>query len=803
MKYSILEKYTVPENVYDELFAATFQPRKITQIILDRLKQLGAAETEKRYRRLNYTQYYQSLIESENEEKAVCLDSFPLCIDEDEWSFLQRGISQRAKLYNLIAKDIYGKQSLIKEGIIPPAVIFANPFFLNMLWNNDNKNNYSYVNLMSTDIVRNTQGEFIAVNDKFQIPEGLGKALENRMAMARSYPELFNDLSVVRLRSFFLNFRESLFDKIDEESTIVLLASEPEKDRRFEDAFLAKYLKLQLVDNDDLTIRNFNVYLKTLTGLKKVDIILRRIEDGMCDPLELKIDSGEGTVGLISAEKNGNVKIVNSLGTSILETPILRVFLPQISKFFLNEDLILKPVSAYWLGIEKDKDRILNNPENYMFYNAFNNNEKYVYNKLTMTAQMTLLEKITNNPELYTAEEYIKTSVTPYLHNDKYETSDAHYRFFASYTKNECNVMPGGYGWVETKNNSQKIEKDIWITSSSDKKDNIQIRKPEKIEISRAEGDLPSKAAENMFKLGKKLEDAEFFARILRLVSKRLADRELSELIKPVPLIFSSIMENPVTEHNFENILWNLAMQKTENDGIQPICKAVRFLAIQLRDRISEDSWQILKNFGEEKIPDGKSSAELLPYLEKIIYDTAAVEGLISESMTRAHGWRFLDVGRRISRAVFTLKLIKNMPFKETYSYELLSSLLEIGDSTLTYFRRYGAKLHCAPILDLLFCDDKNPHSVAYQVKKLEKAAKKLPRSANNVYLEPLDKEILSLSDKLKLVDIYKLLENENAITDFCEDCIKEILTIEQILSREYLNHTPHKGTKLDVSAEV
>ena len=802
MKYSILEKYIVPENVYDELFVATSQPREATRKILDRLKELGDAETEKRYRRLNYTQYYQSLIEYENEEKAVCLDSLPLCINEEEWTFLQQGISQRAKLYNLIAKDIYGEQSLIKEGIIPPSAVFANPFFLNMLWNKDNVDNYSYVNLMSVDIVRDTKGEFIAVNDKFQIPEGLGRALENRMSMARSYPELFNDLSVERLRNFFLNFRDSLFDKIDKDSTIVLLASEPEKDRRFEDAFLAKYLKLQLVDNDDLTIRNFNVYLKTLTGLKKVDIILRRIEDGMCDPLELKIDSGEGTVGLISAEKNGNVKIVNSLGTSILETPILRVFLPKISKFFLNEDLILKPVKAYWLGVEEDKNKILNNPENYMFYNAFNNNETYIYSKLTMTAQMTLFEKITNNPELYTAEEYIKTSVTPYLHNDNYETSEAHYRFYASYTQNKCNVMPGGYGWVETKDSSQKIEKDIWITSSSDKKDNIRIRKPEKIEISRAEGDLPSKAAENMFKLGKNLEDAEFLARILRLVSKRLADREVSEIIKPLPVIFASIMKNPVIEHGFENILWNLVMQKTENDGLQPICKTVRFLAVQLRDRISEDSWQILKNFGEEKLPEDKSSAELLPYLEKIIYDTAAVEGLISESMTRAHGWRFLDVGRRISRAIFTLKLIKNMPFKEPYSFELLTALLEIGDSTLTYFRRYGTKLHCAAILDLLICDDKNPHSVAYQAKKLEKAVKKLP-PLNKIYFEPLDKEVLNLSDKLKLVDIYKLIENENALADFCEERIKEILTIEQILSREYLNHAPHKGIKLDVSTEV
>lgn len=190
--------------------------------------------------------------------------------------------------------------------------------------------------------------------------------------MARAYPELFHDLNVERLNDFFEDFRQTiLYGDKNEDSNAVLLASEPERYQRSEDAILAKHLKLQLVENNDLSIRGFKVYLKTLTGLKKIDTILRRVEDGMCDPLELRIDSGEGAVGLISAVRSGSVKVVNALGTGILETPIIRAFLPEAAKYFLGEDLLIEPVKTYWLGDEKAKKQALSHPEKLMFYNAF------------------------------------------------------------------------------------------------------------------------------------------------------------------------------------------------------------------------------------------------------------------------------------------------------------------------------------------------------------------------------------------------------------------------------------------------
>lgn len=809
MKYDISEKYKVNDEIYDELFLSDGTPRKITQILLNRLKEMGDDEAERRHKRLNYTQYYQALIKANNDNNNKGLDSIPFFIGAEEWHKLERGISQRAKLYDLIVRDIYGEQRLIKDKIVPPAFVFANPDFLQMLWTGKTSDD-CFINLMSTDIIRKKDGTFVAVNDRFQIPEGIGSTLENRLSMARAYPELFHDLNVERLNDFFEDFRQTiLYGDKNEDSNAVLLASEPERYQRSEDAILAKHLKLQLVENNDLSIRGFKVYLKTLTGLKKIDTILRRVEDGMCDPLELRIDSGEGAVGLISAVRSGSVKVVNALGTGILETPIIRAFLPEAAKYFLGEDLLIEPVKTYWLGDEKAKKQALSHPEKLMFYNAFEKTEFWIYEKMTTTAQLALAEKIIQNPEGFTAEEYVQTSTTPYVHCGEYRCGEAHFRFFSSNTKDKCSLLPGGYGWVIDKNGKKVIEKDIWVISNGELKSNTNKYKHiEAMALSRAGGDLPSRTADNLFKLGKNLEKAELLTRIARGIARRLADRELSDIAAPIPFLLKSWQENFSANYEYEDILWNLSMKKTDEDGLQPIFKQIRLLAVQLRDRISEDTWQFIKGFGEHKLPESKDAAALLPYMQRIISDAAAFEGLISEGMTRGHGYRFLEIGRRIERGILTLKLIKNMLKDKTENeQQLLTSMLEVTDGSLTYYRRYGVKLHSAPITDLLMCDESNPHSVAYQAALIEKTVNELPQATDVIFFTPLDKEILKLTSELRLVDIYNLVKEldgkRQMLADYCDTRIKEFENIEEMLSREYFNHIPQKGIKAAMATEV
>ena len=807
MKYDISAKYQVNTGVYDELFDKNNQPRKTTQILLDRLNELGYDEAERRHKRLNYTQYYRTLAPSDNTNTS--LDSVPLFITKEEWKTLRKGLIQRAKVFDMLADDIYGEQKIIKDKIVPPALIFANPDFLQMIWTGKSTGK-GFISLMSTDVVRRSNGSFVAVNDRFQIPEGLGSAIENRLSLARSYPEFLHDLNVKRQDKFFDDLRQSLLgENPNDEANAVLLASEPERYQRTEDSILARHLKLQLVENDDLSVRGFNVYLKTLSGLQKIDTIFRRVEDGMCDPLELRIDSGEGAVGLISAVRSGNVKILNGLGTGILETPIVRAFLPKIAKYFLNEDLILEPVKSYWLGEEKYRKEILANLDNRMFYNAFGKTESWIYEKMTMTAQLSLTERILQNPPNFTAEEYVKTSTTPYVSGDGYAQGDAHFRFYTSKNNDDFEVLTGGYGWVTDDNGKKVIEKDIWVLGDNVSQESSKDRKNfEILALSRAGGDLPSRTADNFFKLGQNLEHADLLARNARSIAKRLADRELCDLCAPVPYLLKVWQKDLNSEYEFENTLWNLVMKKTEDKGLQPVCKQIRFLAIQLRERIAEDTWQFIKSFGEHKLPEGKGAAALLPYLQRMIADSAAFQGLISDGMTRGHGWRFLDLGKRLEHGIITLKIIKNLLKNKTDNEKsMLNALLAVGDGSLTYFRRYGTKLNAAAILDLLLCDESNPHSVAFHAMEIEKIVNQLPLAKENVFLAPLDREILRLTSALRLADVHALVKDENGrrstLSNYCDERIKEFENIGELLSREYLNHIPQKGIKTAMATEV
>lgn len=807
MKQDIFNKYQICPDVYDELFSSDNTPRRATQILLEKLLELGNAETERRRQRLNYTQYYQTLTQQDNN---MNLDCIPLLISSEEWAILKKGLIQRAKVFNMLADDVYGEQNIIKDKIVPPTLIYANPDFLQMLWTGK-KSKQNFINLMSTDVVRNQKGEFIAVNDRFQIPEGLGNTIENRLSLARSYPELLHDLNIERHNKFFEDFREFLLGENEQdESNAILLASEPERYQRTEDSILARHLHLQLVENDDLAVRGFKVYLKTLTGLKKINTIFRRVEDGMCDPLELRIDSGEGAVGLISAVRSGNVNILNSLGTGILETPIIRAFLPQIAKYFLNEDLIIKPVKSYWLGNEQIRKEILSNLNNKMFYNAFGKTEYWIYNKMTPTAQLSLSEKIMQNPENFTAEEYITTSTTPYCSEKEYKQGNAHFRFYTSNAKDKFSVLSGGYGWAADKNDKKIIEKDIWIINNGELKNVYTKTKntEETIALSRAGGDLPSRTADNFFKLGQNVEKAKLIARLSRVIAKRLADVELFDLNESIPYLLQALDENINSNYEFENSLRNFLMKKTEEKGLQTVCKQIRFLAVQLRERIAEDTWQFIKSYGEHKLPEGKGAAALLPYLQRIISDSAAFDGLIAEGMTKGHGWRFLDLGKRIEHSITALKIIRAL-LKEKNENEkfILNSLLEVSDGSLTYFRRYGTKIHSAPILDLIMCDESNPHSVAYQAARIERIVNELPQATDKVLMTPLDKEIIKLTSQLRLADSYNLVKTDNniryALSLFCEERIQEFENIKDLLSREYLNHIPQKGIKFAMATEI
>ena len=760
-------------------------------------------------------------------------DPIPLVITTDEWKTLEAGVAQRARLFNALASDIYGEQRLWKEGKLPAALLFANPDFLQVVWKVRPAGGL-FVNLASTDVVRLKDGSFVAVEDHLQVPEGLGRALENRIGVSRAFPELFRSMRTERLAVFFKKLMDGL-DEMHKEicnwgesDKVVLLASGPENPRRAEDAVIARYLGIPLVENDDLAIRNMQVYMKTLMGLKKIGTIFRRVEDGMCDPLELRVDSGEGAVGLISTVRAGNVAIANFLGTGVLESPMFKPFLPEICRELLGEELLLHDVETLWLGNDEDAERVLNDPEKWIFKKAFRDAENFketepkAYASMTTTAQLALLQAVEEAPEQWVAEKSIDVATVytyrePPLnatqnnaaHSDGGKTGGpvfssvtARMRFFAVNTKTETAVMPGGLGIL-----SDKLgEKDIWVLSENPVV-NFSLLAPasQTITPSRASGNLPSRAAENLFRLGRALSASNMMARIARGIAVRLSDESWMDMPELPWILKAGLSDESQSRlaQDPENALRYFILRKDNKDGMQCVLTEIRDLGMQLRDRISEDLWLYLNGFGIAEMPAGPGAAALLPYLKEVLSDSAAVAGLAADSMTRGHEWRFLEIGREIECAIRTLQLVKSLlstsPTDEMTNLRLLQAVLEIGDGLMTYHRRYGGRLQIVPVIDLLLSDESNPRSVAYQVAKLREASKHLPgNNQSEATFSPLDRELMRVLSELRLANIEQLAETQNNnrenLIKLLDEQINSIERIAEIVTRLYLSHAPRTG---------
>ncbi len=749
-------------------------------------------------------------------------DPLPLVISTDDWKIIEAGVAQRAKLFNALASDIYGEQRLWKEGKLPAALLFANPDFLQVVWKARPVGGI-FVNLASTDVARLEDGSFVAIADHFQVPEGLGRALENRIGVSRAFPELFRSMRTERLAGFFKKMRDGLdamHKKIGgegETGKVVLLASSPDNPRRAEDAVIARYLGIPLVENDDLAIRKMQVYMKTLMGLKKIGTIFRRVEDGMCDPLELRIDSGEGAVGLISAVRAGNIAIANFLGTGVLETPMFKPFLPEICRELLGEELLLRDMETLWLGNATDAERVFAKPEKWIFRKAFRDAESFketepkAYASMTTTAQLALLQAVEESPEQWVAEKAMNLA-TVYAYRGEFTPAIALMRLFAVNTAKETSVMPGGLGILD----NGLGEKDIWVLSEKTVA-NFSLLAPagQSITPSRAGGDLPSRAAENLFRLGRDLSASNMMARIARGIAVRLSDESWMDMPELPWILKAGLTDEsqPRLMQDPENALRYFILRKDNKNGMQCVLTEIRELGMQLRDRISEDLWLYLNGFGIAEIPAGTGAAALLPYLKEVLSDNAAVAGLAADSMTRGHEWRFLELGREIECAIRTLQLIKDLlsiaPEDEMTHLRLLQAVLEIGDGLMTYHRRYGGRLQIVPIIDLLLSDESNPRSVAYQVAKLRKATKHLPgNDLSEATFSPLDRELMRTLAELRLANIEQLAETTNNkrenLIKLLETQINSIERISEIISRLYLSHAPRAGvfhaTTTDVS---
>ncbi len=757
MLRKLLSNYAALDDRYDELLAAPGQPRPHWEGFLRALAERegpGVSDTlslmERQIRENGIT--YNVYADPKGADRPWEVDPLPLLLAPSEWEEIEAGIAQRAELLNHVLADIYGDQTLLKSGAIPPSVVFGHSGYLHQVQGIRPPSGVHLFNY-AADLARSPDGRWWVVNDRTQAPSGAGYALENRLVVSRVFPQLFRDLHVQHLASFFSNMRESLLrwaPKGDGPPLIALLTPGPYNETYFEHALLARYLGFALVEGSDLTVRDGRVWLKTVDGLKRVHAILRRQDDDYCDPLELRSNSALGVAGLTDCARRGTVMLANALGAGVLESGALLGYLPKLSERLLGEPLRLPSVATWWLG------------EPAAFRDAWQRLDKLIIKPLdraggdpalfgadlSQAQRDALHARVAARPQRYVAQEWVHVSQAPVLERgpgrgpDHLSARTVGLRVFAVATPNGYRVMPGGLARVAGDNDSRVIamqrggtSKDTWVLSDGPVNASFSLLSstvtPADLVTSR--GNVPSRTAENTFWFGRYGERCDATARLLRVAIACVlghgdtnADDRSDGLVPTLALARRLFLvdsadpgDNPGTEL--------LRAATHPNEGLSHRLRQLSRVAFNLRDRMSADNWRTLNTLIADPVFQRGSSLPLaLGWLDRAVTTMMTLSGYVLDGMTRGSGWRFLSIGRRIERLSHLCTALQ-VATEEGRACGL-DWLLELADSTVTYRSRYLVAPEWMPVLDLLLRDDTNPRSVAFQVKGLVDYVDKLER---------------------------------------------------------------------------
>ncbi|HEX3717186.1 MAG TPA: circularly permuted type 2 ATP-grasp protein [Verrucomicrobiae bacterium] len=773
-----LEGYPPGELVFDEAFSDASQLRPHYARFFNALEQLDPEELKHRWessRRLlreqgaTYNAYDES--GSYAREKPWQLDPIPLVMAPQEWRVLEMALIQRATLINKILADCYGAQELIRSRSLPPALVFAQPDYLRPCRGIEAVNN-TFLHFYAADLARSPDGQWWVVSDRTQIPTGVGYALANRVVTSRVLSEAFRSCHVHRLAGFFRELQASLVrlapSHIDS-PRIVLLTPGPYSETYFEQGYLARYLGYMLVEGQDLTVRDDRVYLKTLGGLEQVHVILRRVDDDFCDPLELRNDSILGVPGLIEALRAGNVTVANALGAGLLQSPSIMAFLPGLCERLLDEELALPSVATWWCGQESARKHVIENLDRLLVKPAFRWEARSQQVKLGAAQREALKRRIEFQPHLFAAQEQIELSTAPCWGPTGLAPRPVTLRVYLVATDTTYKAMPGGLtrvggdtGWHSVSMQQGGASKDTWVLSDQPVETVTLLHSSGgDVQLRRVGNNLPSRLADNFFWLGRYAERADATARLLRAALTRFSPETTGTAMPPLTPILQSLkikLEPDSDPADMEASLLGAIFDLDHPGSLRATAESLQRLAIFLRERTSNDLWQVLSAMADHLAMPARTlgmlAGDAIGVVNQTLMSLAAFRGLARENMTRAQGWRFLDMGQRIERSIYLCVFLDHAlasPYADNPS--VLEAVLEVADSSITYRGRYNLLPNIATVYDLALLDDTNPRSLLFQLNQLVKHFERLPGERENALPSPGQRILLECLTSLRLLD--------------------------------------------------
>jgi len=717
---------------------------------------------------------------SQQAARAWPLELLPAMLTPEDWALIEAGVQQRVRLMEATMADLYGEQTLLRDALLPASLVFAHPQYLRPV-HGVAPTGGTRLHVAAFDLARTPLGGFRMLAQRLQAPSGLGYLLENRIIIARQFHDQFADLNVQRLASTFRGLLDGLLlaSPAGERSRIVLLTPGPLNETYFEQVFLARYLGITLVEGSDLTVRDHKLYLKTLHGLEQVHVVLRRVDDEFLDPLELRADSALGVPGLLQALRAGQVVMANAPGAGVLESPGLAAFWPAVSRRLLKEELLLPAATSWWCGEASvwaaQRDKLAD----FVVAPTFPDSRftPRVAAHLSAAERAALVERIDADPAAFTLQSRLRPGETPVWADGQLHPRAAVMRVFAiANGAGGWRVLPGamtrvagrpshdglhsvgeGSGsshdpWLSMQHGSASV--DTWVIASGVVDKSTLLPKPLSAdELKGWHRSVTSRAAENLFWLGRYTERAENCVRLARVALEALPEASapvlqlVGELVRFHGLVGRNVPAPAKAPRVFERALVHGLrisapgpdgdMRQVATTSVAHNLRSLRQCAQSLRERLSPEHWKLIHEVDDHfeqhlgavlDAGEGHAAApDVLGVLARAATHLAAITGAQTDRMTRDDGWRLLSVGRQIERLdMLAHALALGFEHRVHEADDGFNLLLGLFDSVITYRAQFQARREVLPLLHLLVMDTDNPRSLAWVARTMRDRLRKL-----------------------------------------------------------------------------
>ncbi len=757
-----------PGSSHDEILAANGQVRPYWRPLMARLEPLGRERLGERHDEalrllrengVTYTIYG----DPRGGERLWPLDLIPFLIPAEEWRLIERGVEQRARLLNALLADIYGPQRMVASGRLPPSLLESDSSFLRPCHDIEPPGGI-YLHLYAVDLARGADGGWWVLADRTEAPSGAGYALENRSVTGRVLADCLAEQPVESLAPFFVALRDGLTALAPPAAgagtppRIVLLTPGPFNETYVEHAYLAQTLGVNLVEGADLTVRDRRVFLKTVSALEPVDVILRRLDGSFSDPLELRPDSALGIAGLTEAARAGKVTIANALGSGILQAAAVKPFLPAISRALLGEALLLPDLASWWCGGAAERRYVLDNMAKLVIKPsaAAPGWEPSFGPELTPAERRDLAARIAARPLDFVGQERVALSSAPAWVNDRLEPRPLVLRVFVAAGPRGFVVMPGGLTRISPVADRLIVSmqrgggsKDTWVLAGAAAERGGNVVTLSEAAARRAPAsELSSRAASGLFWLGRYAERTDGIVRLLRSLVSGLTDAARMWTAHDVePLlnlgIWLRLMPADLAQGAPPALtpLVEAALADAEHPaGVQANLQHLHRAASGVRDRLPPDCWRAVTAYaGQSPLPSGAvTPVQLLLRLDELVTLGAALWGAVEEAMPRDAGWRFLEIGKRLERAIHLVAILRGASEAPAFrsaaprlaeDRRLLSAILSLTGARGPTGSRPDWISDRFAVLNAVLTSHSDPRSLLFQLAALDGHLAALPRA--------------------------------------------------------------------------